>query len=72
MTWDQIAVRRTELERVTPFKTIPLFCVCILVHTCHDTHVEVKGQLGNVYFFPVWVLGIELKLSGLATSALTH
>lgn len=36
--------------------------MCMCMHLCHNTHVDVKGQL-------VGVLGIELRLSDLVASA---
>lgn len=43
-------------------------------HSCHCTHVEVTGQLGEGVSFltsATCVPGIEFRLSGLATGALT-
>jgi hypothetical protein len=43
--------------------------------SCHSFHMEVKGQLVRVSSLllpPVWALGIELRLSGLAASTLMY
>jgi hypothetical protein len=47
-------------------------CVYVWVHMSHVVHVEVRGQIAGVRFFPstLWVLGIKLRLSGLSTSTL--
>lgn len=66
MTWDQTAIRRTKLERVTSF----LFLIFSVGTLCYLTHVEVKGLLGSVYSSTLWVLRIEFKLLVLATNAL--
>jgi hypothetical protein len=34
-------------------------------------HVEVRGHLVGWFSFSMWVLGIELRLSGLAASSFT-
>ena len=39
---------------------------------CYGVQVEVRGQLMRVGSLTVWVLGIELRLSGLVASAFTH
>lgn len=40
-----------------------LFCVC--THMCHSAHVEVSS-------FTMWLLGLELSMSGLTASACTR
>jgi hypothetical protein len=49
-------------------------CVCVMLvcrHTCHNTHVQVRGPWG-CWFSPsiIWVLGIKLSLSGFVASAI--
>lgn len=45
-------------------------CACACVCLCHGVYVKAKGQLS---FSPtMWVLGIELRLVGLAAGAFPH
>jgi hypothetical protein len=53
-------------------------CVCVCVRVCVcvclDAFVDVRDKLEVVKSFSstTWVLGIELRLSGLVTSALAY
>lgn len=41
---------------------------------CHDSHVEMRGQLAKIYSTPstMWVPGIKLGPLGLAVGVFTH
>lgn len=56
------------LERwVTYVRPINDFCVCRCTHHC--MYVEVRGHLAEISsLLPLWILGIKLRLSGLAAS----
>lgn len=44
---------------------------CTLVHTCHDTDVELNTFCRSQFAFStVWVPGIKLRLSELAANAM--
>lgn len=38
---------------------------------CDDASVRVRGQLWRAGFLLLWVLGVELRLSGVVTRAFT-
>ena len=37
-------------------------CVCMCVHTCDNTYMEVGGQLTGVNLSPLWVWGVALVI----------
>lgn len=61
--------RRAETALYPTFKN--MLCVC--VHMDHSTHMEIRGQHVEVSsLFAMWVLGVELKLSGMAVGPFTY
>lgn len=51
-----------------------ILCVYMCLYATHNTHVEVREQpegIDSLFLSTMWVLGIELRLSGLVASSLT-
>ena len=65
--WIESLGHRAHVHRV-PFSLHYLMCV----DSWHGTHVGARGQvMGVASLLIMWVLGIELRMSGLAANALS-
>lgn len=61
------------LEAETPHpRSASIVCVCGGGLQHHGTYVEARGRLAEVGCLYIWVLGSELRLSGLAAGVSTY